>query len=212
MRGGLRRRRLSRRNGMKGSGGKTPQGLGQDVGRRLVQDAWASSGTASWCLSPPVPQSWGSGNPAAKQREVAWRHATARCPKTALVERMNPMDGSGPRGREAMRGANRRGGEKPRGRNVPGEATPGLSEPARPCRRRGEEPQEGMVSAVMPGPGTAEECPERGPSLRELSRAPARDRPIDGRPRGRVTRRGGGGETNEPLRRSEIAPRGRVTL
>jgi len=51
----------------------------------------------------------------------------------------NPMDGSGPRGREAMRGGNRRGGEKPRGRKQPGTPVPGRCGPARPRRRRGGE-------------------------------------------------------------------------
>jgi len=49
----------------------TPRGFGMDVGRRLHQVTRASSDPASRCLSPPVPQSWGSGNPAAMDREAA---------------------------------------------------------------------------------------------------------------------------------------------
>jgi hypothetical protein len=60
-----------------------------------------------------------------------------------------------------------------------------MSGPASPRRPGCEEPQEGMVLAVRPGPGTAEVCPERGLSLRERSRAPAREEPDDGGPRGR---------------------------
>jgi len=83
----------------------TPRGLGMDVGRRLRQVTCASSDPASRCFSPPVPQSWRSGNPAAMDREAApprqrgRRHGSVA--EAASDRRENPMDGSGPRGREA---------------------------------------------------------------------------------------------------------------
>jgi hypothetical protein len=83
----------------------TPRGLGMDVGRRLRQVTRASSDPASRCFSPPVPQSWRSGNPAAMDREAApprqrgRRHGSVA--EAASDRRENPMDGSGPRGREA---------------------------------------------------------------------------------------------------------------
>jgi len=48
----------------------TPRGLGRNVGRRSDQVMRALSDPASRCFSPPVPQSWGSGDPAAKDREA----------------------------------------------------------------------------------------------------------------------------------------------
>jgi len=82
----------------------TPRGLGMDVGRRLRQVTRASSDPASRCFSPPVPQSWRSGNPAAMDREAApprqreGRHGSVA--EAASDRRENPMDGSGPRGRK----------------------------------------------------------------------------------------------------------------
>jgi hypothetical protein len=83
----------------------TPRGQGQDVGRRLDQVTRALSDPASRCFSPPVPQSWGSGNPEAMDREATsprqrgMRHGSVAA--AASDRRQNPMDGSGPRGREA---------------------------------------------------------------------------------------------------------------
>lgn len=83
----------------------TPRGLGTDVGRRTCQVMRASSDPASRCLPPPVPQSWRSGNPAGNGSRsgaatATWtRHGSMA--EAASDRRENPMDGSGPRGREA---------------------------------------------------------------------------------------------------------------
>jgi hypothetical protein len=83
----------------------TPRGLGMDVGRRLRQVTRALSDPASRCFSPPVPQSWRSGNPAAMDRDAAPPRQRGRrrgsVAEAASDRRVNPMDGSGPRGREA---------------------------------------------------------------------------------------------------------------
>jgi hypothetical protein len=57
----------------------------------------------------------------------------------------NPRNGSGPRGREAMRGENRRGGEKPRGRNEPGDLSPGDADPHAHVVEGAKKPQEGNL-------------------------------------------------------------------
>jgi hypothetical protein len=86
----------------------TPRGLGTDVGRCPRQVTRASSDPASRCFSPPVPQSWGSGNPAAMDRDGTAPRQRGSCPgsvaEAASDQRRNPMDGSGPRGRKAKRG------------------------------------------------------------------------------------------------------------
>lgn len=170
------------------------------------QGVRASSGRASSRLPPAVPQSCGSGDPAAIDREAALPRrrgrVAARRPKAASERRENPMDGSGLSGREACGeqtvaevrhledGTCR--GRQPRDERI---RTPMSSE--------GHETPGGEGPVVRPGPGTAEGRPERGPSLRERTRASAWDDLDDGTPRGRSTRRGGSGEPMTPLRRTD---------
>jgi len=215
VRGGSRRRRSLRRNVMKCSEGGRPRApvrTSADV-RTRVSDA--SSDPASRCVPPPVPQSWGSGDPRGKRsrsRVLRKRGTAARRPKESRANARKPhgrQRPSWPRGGAGSNPSRRRETSRT---DRAGGGNPGDDGPARSCRRRGEEPQEGKAQVVRPGPGTAEVRPERGPSLRELSRTPVRDMPCDGRPRGRTPRRGGGGEPIAPLRRTETAPRGRATL
>lgn len=193
----------------------TPQGSGTGVGRRLHQGARASSDPASRCIPPPVPQSWGSGDPRGKRSRSRvprkWVTAALR-PKESRVNAIEPHGRQRPPRPRGDAGSNPSRRWNTSRTDRAGGGNPGNNGPARSCRRRGKEPQEGKARVVRPGPGTTEECPERGPSLREPSRTPVRDIPADGTPRGRSSRRGGSGEPNAPLRRSETAPRGGATL
>jgi len=154
--GGLRRRRLPQRSRDGELRRGTSRGQGTNVGRRTCQGTRASSDPASRCLSPPVPQSWGSGNPAAMDREAAQPRqrgrVTARWPQRPRISARTPWTA-------AALVAAKRAGRNPSRRwetsrtERAGEATPGMSGPDRRCRRRGGESQEGKASAVMPGPG-----------------------------------------------------------
>jgi hypothetical protein len=86
----------------------TPRGSGQDVGRRQDQGARASSDTASRVSLLLFLRALGADTCGKRSRSGAPRqrgNAAARRLKAASDRRKNPMDGSGPRGREAMRGA-----------------------------------------------------------------------------------------------------------
>jgi len=128
-----------------------PRDLRPDVGRRRGESARALSDPASRCVPPPVPQSWGSGNPAAMDRDAGLRRKrrseAARCSKTISERRWKETHGRQrpSRGREAMRGGNRRGGENPRGRNVPGRQPPGTADPLAHVVEGTENPRRGWA-------------------------------------------------------------------
>jgi hypothetical protein len=132
--------------------------------------------------------------------------------RRGLGQAQEPHGRQRPSWPRSERGANRRGGEKPRGRTKPGRGNPGIMRTRAPMSSKGSETPGGDGSSREAGPGTAKECPERGPSLREPLRTPVRGIPADGTPRGRTPRRGGSREPITRLHRAERAPRGRATL
>jgi hypothetical protein len=144
----------------------------------------------------------GAETPAARDRERCG-DAPRLSARRGLGQRRNPMDGSGPRGREAggegtveevrnledgsCRGGNPREERTRQPTSSKGEGTPGGEGLGRDALTR-----------------NAEECPERASSLRESLRTfGSRGRPDDGTPRGRTARRGGSGGPSAPLRRTE---------
>lgn len=119
-------------------------------------------GSASRSRSSRVPQSSGCSDLGGNEPHALQQCSAARLPNGSSGD--EPMDGSGPRGREAMRGGNRRGGEKPRGRKQPGTPVPGRCGPARLSRRRGGETPGGEPRSEGRGRQRSR-SPGRGPSL-----------------------------------------------
>jgi len=174
----------------------------------------SSSDPASRCLSPYVLRAWGaetswqgiaSGATASCQRRLPSRR---QAPEAASEQQQNPMDGSGPRDREA-------GGEQTVGevRNLVDGVSrgrhPRVIRTRQPMSSKGNRTPGGEVSAVRPGPGPrnsalrrAQACGSRFGSS-SLAGRRVRSRPADGTPRGRTSRRGGCGEPMSPLRRTE---------
>jgi hypothetical protein len=122
-RGGWRRRRSLRRDVMKCSEGErpgAPMRSSADERTRAHEPRAIRRRGVSLLL---FLRAGGAETRAARDREVGSaatrgrRLGARRSPGSAPG---NPMDGSGPRGREAERGGTRRGGGKPRGRNEPG--------------------------------------------------------------------------------------------
>ena len=119
----------------------TPRGSGQDVGRRQDQGARASSDTASRVSLLLFLRALGADTCGKRSRSGAPRqrgNAAARRLKAASDRRKNPMDGSGPRGREVMRGAAKTVEEV---RNLrtdrAGGGNPGIHGPATPTSSKG---------------------------------------------------------------------------
>ena len=103
---------------------------------------WASSGPASWCLSPDEPQSFEERKPCGN-RPRAPRRRGAACRTKRTWNGVEPHGRQRPQRSRSVQGGNRRGGEKPRGRNVPGEATPGEADLQTHVVVGAREPQEG---------------------------------------------------------------------
>jgi len=161
----------------------TPQGRGRGGGRLPVEDGGLRAIRRRGVSLPLNLRARGAET---LRQWIASGAATHCGPKTteALERRKNPMDGSSPRWLRSVRGGNRRGGGKPRGRNVPGRQPPGDTDPHACVVEGAVNPRRGVPDREI-GDGTRGGSPERGPSLRESLRAPARGSACDGRPRGR---------------------------
>lgn len=130
----------------------TPRGLGTDVGRCPRQVAGASSGPASRCVPPPVPQSWGSGNPVAMDREAA---RTRQRGRTAAPRPQRPRISAGTPWTAAAPEAAKRAGRKPSRRRETsrtdtsrGRQPRDHADPPAHVVEGAREPQEGKVPAV----------------------------------------------------------------
>ena len=180
----------------------TPRGQGTGGVTTHAPGRWASSDPASRCFSPYVSE---RRERRPLRQGIASGAATHRgsVPEEVSEKRRNPMDGSGPRGREA-------GGEGTveEVRNL----EDGSCRGGNPREERTRQPTSSKGRRTPGGEGlgrdaltrNAEECPERALSLRESPRTfGSRGRPDDGTPRGRTARRGGSGGPSAPLRRTE---------
>ena len=153
-----------------GAEGRAPEGNapGPRSGRRSDATARrrASSDPASRCLSPSDPQSWRSKDPGGNGSRGVRQRITARRPNRSRMSAGTPWTAAAPLGRTAsgeetveearnLEDGTCRGRQPREGTDPPAHVVEGAQNP-----RRGDLGREAVVR-------TAEECPERGPSLRE---------------------------------------------